>query len=182
MVDSVATDDRAGASQLVDHLVALGHRRIAHITGGVGAGAAERCAGYEESMRAHGLADHVICIEGAFTDEGGRLGMQRLLDGPELPTAVLAPNDFAAYGALEVLDRRGLRVPDDVSVAGYDNLALSRIGRIDLTTVAQPSRQLGQQAMELVMDRVAGTRSEVRHVVVAPRLVVGSTTGPPRTD
>ncbi len=179
LVDSVKDDDRAGAESVVDHLVALGHRSIAHISGGGGAGAPGRRSGYEAAMRRHGLGSEIRVVEGAFTSAGGRSGMAELIDSGEPPTAVFAPNDFAAYGALEALDRRGLTVPDDISVVGYDNLAMSRFGRINLTTVAQPSRELGQRAMELVMERIAGARTEARHVVVTPELVVGRTSGPP---
>ncbi len=177
-VDSVHDDGEAGANLVVDHLVGLGHSRIAHISGGRGAGAAPRLAGYEAAMRRHGLGGEISIVEGAFTRDGGRSGMDTLLAGPH-PTAVFAPNDYAAYGALESLDGHGLKVPEDVSVIGYDNLAFSRIGRIDLTTVAQPSRALGQHAMELVMERVTGLRDDARHVVLAPELIVGSTTAGP---
>ncbi len=179
LVDSIKVDDEAGGIAVVDHLVSLGHRRIAHITGGDGAGAAGRRRGYEAAMRAHGLAEAIRVVVGEFTNEGGRRGMEALLSSESPPTAVFAPNDYAAYGALGVLDAHGLHVPDDISVVGYDNLALSRIRRIDLTTVAQPSRELGEQATQLALARLSGEQTTARHVVMPPHLVTGSTSGPP---
>jgi DNA-binding LacI/PurR family transcriptional regulator len=106
--------------------------------------------------------------------------MEAILADPDLPTAVLAANDYSAFGALAALDAAGLDVPGDISLTGYDGLSLSRIGRIDLTTVAQPAAELGQRAMELLLERIEGERTEAKHEVVPPRLIVGSTTGPPR--
>lgn len=94
------------------------------------------------------------------------------------PTAIMAPNDLAAIGVLEVLDAMGHDVPRDVSVTGYDNTLLARIGRIDLTTIEQPMVDLGRTAVSLLLERIEDGRTEARHVVLPPRLVVGSTTGP----
>jgi DNA-binding LacI/PurR family transcriptional regulator len=128
-VDSVTNDDRAGAELAVDHLVGLGHRRIAHIDGGQGAGAASRRNGYAEAMRGgtafprwHGSP------RGMFTEEGGAEGVDRLLQSGSVPTAIFASNDLAAVGALYALERHGLGVPADVSLVGYDNTSLAAMG------------------------------------------------------
>lgn len=182
VLDAVTNDDEAGVIALVEHLVGLGHRHITHISGGAGAGASARRRGYEAAMRRAGLAAAINVVEGSFTEMGGRLGMETILSGGDLPTAVLAPNDFAAFGALAAVDAAGLAVPDDLSLAGYDGLTLSRLGRIDLTTVAQPAAAMGHRATRLLIERIEGTRTEPTHEVLAPRLVVGSTTGPPRAS
>lgn len=178
-VDSVVNDDRAGAALVVDHLVALGHRRIAHIDGGGGAGARSRRTGYERAMGRHGLAAHVMIARGAFTRKGGAHGMRVLLAANDRPTAVFVANDLAATGVLEVLDRAGLRVPEDISIVGYDNTQLAGSYRYDLTTVDQPRREMGRRAVSLLLERIRGERDTPRHVVLSPTLVVRRSTGPP---
>jgi DNA-binding LacI/PurR family transcriptional regulator len=178
-VDSVTNDDRAGARLAVDHLVSLGHRDIAHVDGGLGAGSAARRSGYLEAMRRHGLEDRAVVALGAFTEEGGASGIERLLTARRTPTAVFVANDLAAVGALHALEQHGLRVPEDVSVVGYDNTSLAGLGHIDLTTIDQPRRQIGATAVRLLLERLDGGRRRARHVVVPPSLVVRSTTAPP---
>ena len=105
--------------------------------------------------------------------------MQAILGSGDLPTAVVAPNDFAAIGVLEVADAAGVDVPDRLSVTGYDNISMARMGRIDLTTIAQPAVELGQTAVQLLRERIEEGRVETRDIVLPPSLVVGGTTGAP---
>ena len=176
--DSVTNDDRRGGAIAVEHLVALGHERIAHISAGAAAGARSRRTGYERAMARAGLSSRIRVVSGSFTEEGGYEGMRRLLAGGERPTAVFVANDLAAIGALQAADDAGVSVPADVSVVGYDNTALAALGRIDLTTIDQPGAELGAMAVELLFERIEGRRDD-RHIVVTPSLVVRSTTGPP---
>lgn len=178
-VDSVSNDDRKGAGMAVDHLVELGHRRIAHIDGSVEPGARPRRTGYERSMHRHGLDNETRSVRGSFTEEGGRTGMRRLLaEGPR-PTAVFVANDLAAIGALEVLDAEGLNVPGDISVVGYDNTALAASHRLGLTSIDQPRSEMGHMAAGLILTRIEEKRTTARHVVLAPELVVRESTGRP---
>jgi DNA-binding LacI/PurR family transcriptional regulator len=178
-VDSVANDDKAGGRLAVDHLVELGHRAIGHIDGGGGSGAGARRAGYVEAMRRHGLDRHIRVVPGAFTEEGGASGVAKLLATGSPPTAIFAPNDLAAVGALYALEQHGLRVPEDVSLVGYDNTSLAAMGHVGLTTVHQPRREMGATAVALLLERLEQGRRRARHLVVQPTLATRNTTAAP---
>lgn len=181
-MDSVRNDDEAGAGAVVDHLVELGHRRIAHIHAGAVGGSRGRRQGYEQAMARHDLGAHVRSVGGAFTEAGGARAMRAIIDSGDLPTAVFVANDLAAMGALEALAGAGLRVPEDVSLVGYDDIITSHSARVALTTVAQPSVEMGRTAVELLVERLDKGRTEARHIVLPPRLVVrGSTSAPARS-
>jgi len=177
--DTIAGDERIGAGLVVDHLVDLGHTRIAHIHGGTGAGAQPRRRQYERAMHRHGLGELIQVVPGDFTEEGGISGMRNLLAVRPRPTAVFMANDFSAMGALEVLDDAGIRVPDDLSLVGYDNLTAARLHRIALTTVDQPRYDMGQFAVTMLLERLEEGRHEARHVVLPPKLVIRETTARP---
>jgi DNA-binding LacI/PurR family transcriptional regulator len=178
-LDSVRNDDEAGSAAVIDHLVELGHRRIAHIHAGAIGASRGRRQGYERAMVRHGLEGHIRSVRGAFTEAGGMAAMRSMIDSGNLPTAVFVANDLAAMGALEALAAAGLRVPEDVSLAGYDDIISSHSARVALTTVAQPSVEMGRRAVDLLIERVDQGRADARHMVLPPRLVVrGSTAAP----
>jgi DNA-binding LacI/PurR family transcriptional regulator len=180
LFDSIAGDERIGSAVVVDHLVKLGHRDIAHVHGRSAPGARPRRLQYERSMRRHGLEDHIRAVPGDFTEQGGIDGITEILDEGTEPTAVFMGNDFAALGALEVLDERRIRVPRDLSIVGYDNLDAAKAHRVELTTVDQPRFAMGELSMQLLLERLDRQRTTPKHVVLPPRLVVRTTTGPPR--
>ncbi|MGH7921581.1 MAG: LacI family DNA-binding transcriptional regulator [Candidatus Dormibacteraceae bacterium] len=174
-VDSVRTDDSVGMRLAVDHLVGLGHRRIGYIDSPSDPGAPSRRAGYELAMRGSGLLPLVGI--GDFTEEGGALGAEVLLRLPERPTAVIAPNDLAAAGALDHLEAAGLSVPADLSLTGYDDTYIAGLRRLGLTSVGQPRRAMGAAAFDLLRGRMLGRPSRPVERVLAPSLVVRRTTG-----
>lgn len=178
-LDYIVNDDRSGAAQAVEHLADLGHERIAHVSGGEGAGAVDRRRGYEEAMILRGLEEYVRVSPGAYTDAGGYEGAQRLLAESPRPTAVFAPNDLAAVGVLTAVRDADLTVPGDVSVVGYDNTYLAALSHISLTSVNQPRLQMGGLAVDLLLQRIESGRAESRHEMLMPSLVVRSTTSPP---
>ncbi|MEV6303199.1 LacI family DNA-binding transcriptional regulator [Actinoplanes sp. NPDC051861] len=168
-VDAVHNDEQKGSHQAVDHLVALGHRRIAHIDGGSQPGSAERRAGYMDAMTRHGLTDFVQVLPGGpGEDDGARAGQLLRLDPS---TAVTVFNDLSALGVLAVLRRRGVDVPGDISVVGYDDSSFSRLSHIDLTTVAQDVDAMATHAVSRAVTRIEGGAVTEREVVVAPRLI-----------
>ena len=173
-LDSVAGDDLAGARLAVDHLVALGHSRIAHVSGGDNRIARERRAGYERAMADYGLEGFVV--DGAFTEEGGYAGAESAVDSGA--TALVVANDLAAIGALAALRARGLRVPDDVSVVGYDGMRL--LDSLDLTTVAQPLAEMGRLAADLLIERIGEPSRPPIHLSVATTLIKRGSSGAPR--
>jgi DNA-binding LacI/PurR family transcriptional regulator len=179
-LDSIVNDDYAGATLAVEHLAELGHRRIAHITGGIYAGAGLRRQGYERTMKRLGLERHVQIAAGEFTDEGGYLGAQRLLSGGERPTAIFVANDLAAMGVLTAVREAGLSVPGDISLVGYDNSYLAQLSNVSLTSIEQPRHEMGILAARFLLDRIESERTEPRREVLKPRLVLRSTTAPPR--
>lgn len=176
-VDTVNDDGEAGSALAVDHLAGLGHRRIAHLDGGGAAGAAQRRRGFQAAMRRHGLEPVVVRSE--HTDTGGEKAVRELLatySRADLPTGLVAGNDFNAVGAISALEEAGLRVPEDVSVVGYDNTSLAALRHLSLTTVDQPRTEMGRLAFEALIERVRGERTEpVRHLL-HPSLVVRATT------
>jgi DNA-binding LacI/PurR family transcriptional regulator len=177
VIDSVVTNDVKGARLAVELLVGLGHRDIAHITGGKGAGASGRVRGFRAAMKAEGLSERARVVEGEFTESGGISGVDELFSSGTRPTAVFAANDQAAIGVLRGLTARGIAVPDDVSVIGYDDTNLAAFEHINLTSVHQQRFLMGMTAMELMLERVADSRQSARHVTLEPRLTVRGSTG-----
>jgi DNA-binding LacI/PurR family transcriptional regulator len=180
--DSVTNDNLVGASLAVEHCASLGHTRIAHIDGGTGAGANVRREGYFAAMRRLGLGENIVTVEGAFTENGGYQAARELLRRSPLPTAIFAANDISAIGALKALEEAGVRTPADVSVVGYDNTSLAALPQISLTSVQQFGADIGRLGMECIFERIEGRRSTPRHEVVAPTLVVRTSTGPATTE
>ncbi|WP_240777702.1 LacI family DNA-binding transcriptional regulator [Nonomuraea basaltis] len=175
-VDVVRTADDEGARQAVDHLVALGHRDIAHIDGGRAPGAADRRRGYRTTMSRHGLTRHIRIVPGGLTEEDGAAAARALLDGRPRPTAILVFNDRCATGVLDMFLRAGLPVPGEISVVGFDNSHLARLAHIDLTTVGQDIPRLASLAVGRAIARLEGEQVAEREIVIAPRLVVRGTT------
>ncbi len=172
---SVTTDDAFGARLAVEHLYELGHRRIAHIDGGKGAGASPRRSGYLRTMRMLDLGDKAQVVAGDFTEEAGARGAERLTRGAVLPTAIFTANDLSAVGAIDVIERRGLAVPDDISVVGFDNTSLAALNHIGLTTIHQPRYEMGVAAATMLIDAI-NDRGALTDVSMAPRLVLRRTT------
>jgi DNA-binding LacI/PurR family transcriptional regulator len=177
-VDSITNDDLLGATLAVRHLAELGHRRITHIDGGRGAGAAPRRTGYVREMKRLGLEPHVV--PGEFTEAAGVRAAESLLLADGLPTAVFAANDLVAAGALDRFEDAGLRIPEDLSIIGYDNTFLAALHHMSLTTIDQPRPEIGRLALRTLVERIDGGRTQAVHHRVEPSLVVRATTAPPR--
>jgi LacI family transcriptional regulator len=151
-------DDEAAACTIVRHLVENGHRRIAHFTGGNLEGAQRRLNGYRKALTEAGIPlDDSLVLDGEFSTESGHRLVRALVEGwpnEPLPTAIFCANDAVAYGCIEELTRYGISVPDDVSVAGFDDLMTARMTNPPLTTMRQPFHRMGQRAVELVLQQI----------------------------
>lgn len=180
----VGIDDRAGAESAVRHLVNLGHRRIGMISGSSGplhwTTPIQRRRGYLDVLADAGTEhDPALEADGGYTVDGGERAMTELLAASRPPTAVFAQSDEMAMGALRALRRHRLRVPDDVSVVGFDDHELADV--IGLTTVAQPVAAQGTEAARLLLRQLDEPEARPsRHVRMPIRLVLRETTAPPQ--
>jgi DNA-binding LacI/PurR family transcriptional regulator len=175
-LDVMRTADDDGVGQIVDHLVGLGHRSIVYVDGGKGVIATDRRRGYRTAMRRHGLDAHIRILHGDNTEAAGERAARRLLGSGDLPTAVVAYNDQSAIGVLTALVGAGVSVPGEVSVAGYDDDALSRLSCFNLTTVSQRAEEQARHAVTAAVERLDKSRTEPREVVLPPLLVVRGST------
>ncbi len=180
-VPSVDVDNVAGARGAVEHLIALGHQRIACITNAplVYSAATERLSGYREALAQGGLAEDPDLIEeAAFDAPSGHAAMLALLERTDLD-AVFVASDVVALGAIGALREAGRRVPDGVSVVGFDDIPLAPYVDPPLTTVRLPAFELGQAAGRALLDRIADPAASER-TLLSTELIVRASTAPPR--
>jgi DNA-binding LacI/PurR family transcriptional regulator len=177
--DCVLIDEGHGTELVLDHLLGLGHERIAHVDGGRAPGGPQRRAAYIRGMRARRLGRFIQVIPGDFTEDAGTAAAASLLASGDLPTAVFAANDLVAAGLLSGLDSAGVDVPGQISIVGYDNISIAHLAHVSLTTIDQPRISMGRLALQLLLDRRENRRPNVTRLI-EPTLVARSTTGPPR--
>lgn len=175
-VDIVANDDPAGVRLAMDHLLGLGHHRVAHLVGAGRVGELRRQA-YEASLRAGG--SRPVTATAGMTEAGGHRAATELLQTEPRPTALLAANDLSAVGALASAAELGLRVPEDLSVVGYDDTSLARLRHVALTSVDNASRAVGEEAGHCLLRRMADRETDAVLRLLEPRLVVRASTAPP---
>ncbi|MEU6841729.1 LacI family DNA-binding transcriptional regulator [Streptomyces sp. NPDC046716] len=186
--DSVADADAAGAALVVDHLVELGHRDIALVSS-PGTRAShwkqtpeiELTHGYTQAMDRHGLGEHAQVCKSAYSDEGGHKAGLSLLSSSRRPTAIMAGADVAALGVWRAAHELGLRVPQDVSIVGYNNTAVADLATVQLSSVDQAGHDMGATAARLLIERVEGQRDRAVQATMTPRLVVRASTAAPTT-
>jgi DNA-binding LacI/PurR family transcriptional regulator len=184
---SVSVDNRLGSRLVTDHLLSLGHRRIGFVSGAIRTISRQRrLIGYKEALKDAGLPVIDELIWSASGDSGfgdvdsaqlGRRGMASLLELSEWPTAVVTINDMYAIGACAAVRGLGLRVPDDVAVAGFDDIVLAPLFNPPLTTVRQPLEEMSRLVIEAVAEANVDVSGQAMSIVIPPKLVIRASTG-----
>ncbi|MGJ3205419.1 MULTISPECIES: LacI family DNA-binding transcriptional regulator [Geobacillus thermoleovorans group] len=182
-IPTVSIDNISSARKATEHLIRLGHCRIAHLSGPMNIILSrDRLRGYQQALAQHELeADAALVQEGDFTYESGYNLTLKLLALEKPPTAIFAANDEMAIGAIKAVRHRGGRVPDDVAVVGFDDIQMASIFEPSLTTIAQPMFEIGQKAMELLLALIEGTSARRRQLVLPDRLVIRDSCGGERS-
>ncbi|EHR61991.1 LacI family DNA-binding transcriptional regulator [Saccharomonospora cyanea] len=183
-VTSVGATNFSGGLSATEHLLSLGHRRIGFAGGPVRAACGQaRLHGYRAALEKAGVPPEAeLALHGAFSYPAGLEMGSRLLDSPEPPTAVFAASDTTALGVIEAARRRGLRVPDDLSVVGFDDTILATLATPALTVVRQPLLDMGRVALRTLLRLAAGESLDSHHVELATQLVVRDSTAPRRGE
>jgi len=175
--DTFTIDNVRGGRLATEHLLQLGHRRIAFIASDL---TRERERGYMLAMEEHGLAPdqtQVVRTEGSPKLETGSVAVRQLLDQGDLPTAVSSYNDMIAFGAWKEFEKHGLDVPGDVSLIGFDDIPVASLIRDGLTTIALPHYEYGRRSAEFLLHRIAeGEGCSGKSFVMQPRLVIRGST------
>ncbi|MQA84493.1 MAG: substrate-binding domain-containing protein [Streptosporangiales bacterium] len=179
---SVQIDNVGAAREATRHLTSLGHRRIAFIAGPlVSHTVQDRLAGYRAALAEDGVpAEEGLVREGDFQEPSGYAATRALIEDGQGPTGIVAANDRMAFGAMAALADLGLRVPEDVSLVGFDDVSIASYLRPALTTVAVPSYRIGHTAMTMLLEDADPSAAERPHVLPT-ELVIRDTCGPPRT-
>lgn len=191
LIDQSDTDNRSsivrvtnwqGAYDATRYLLELGHRRIGFITGLMElTSATERLEGYRTAMTDHGapVLDELV-IEGDYWERGGYNATRKLLDLPQLPTAIFASNDLSAFGAMEAIRQQGLRIPEDISIVGFDDIPQAPYSYPKLTTVRQPLDQIGRTAVKMLLEHIEKPGLGTQQITVTTQLIVRDSCQPLR--
>ena len=172
-------DGETGLRQLTQHLIDLGHRRIAYVSASLGLMfASHRLEGYKEALVANSIPfDEALIAVGELTERSGYAAGRDFLTQDERPTAIIACNDLMALGVISAAQGLGLTVGHDVAVAGFDDIPLAEHSHPPLTTMRQPIYEIGQRICEMVICLLQGETLEERHVILEPQLVVRKSCG-----
>jgi LacI family repressor for deo operon, udp, cdd, tsx, nupC, and nupG len=182
-IPTVSIDNISSARKATEHLIQLGHRRIAHITGPINVVLSrDRLRGYQQAMMSHDLSiDSVFIQEGDGSFESGYNQMLKLLALEIPPTAVFMFNDEMAMGAIKAAKDCDVKVPEDLAVVGFDHVKMSTIHEPKLTTIDQPKYDIGTTAMKLLLKLINGELIKKKKIVMNDRLIVGESCGSERT-
>jgi LacI family transcriptional regulator len=181
-VDSVRSDSEAGAYTLTEHLIGLGHRRIAVLTGRRSVSTSvDRVAGYRRALLDADLElDDDLVVHGEYTQVDGHRMAQRILAVEPRPTAIFAANNFIAFGAMRALREAGVRIPEEMSIVAFDDLPAAWMSDPFLTVVDQPAYEIGRRGAELLLSRLDGSTTGPGHeVVLSSELIIRRSSAAP---
>jgi LacI family repressor for deo operon, udp, cdd, tsx, nupC, and nupG len=179
-VSSAHIDNERAAAEVMAHLYDLGHRRIGVITGPlISPISRDRLAGVQGAVPRQAKLKALTVATGDFSIESGEARAGELLDRPSAPTALFCFNDEMAMGALAAIRRRGLKCPDDISVVGFDDIRFARYLDPPLTTISQPTHEIGRHVVRLLLDILSGDAEDRRDVTLPHQLVIRASTAPP---
>lgn len=175
--DLVETANVQGGQMATEHLVALGHQRIACIGGPAELSpSAQRIQGWRNALAAAALEAKDLLWHSDFSSQGGFNAMQEILQSGHQPSAVFVCNDLMGIGALSAAHEAGLRIPQDLSVIGFDDIELARFTSPPLTTIVQPKQRIGRLAVDMLLERIQGGRLDTKQVLLQPELIVRAST------
>jgi LacI family transcriptional regulator len=172
--DQVFLENVAGGYKITKYLIDRGHTRIAHITGPLSmCTASDRKQGYHKALEEARITSHKhLIVEADYKLLGGQLATEKILKAKILPTAIFYANDLMAIGGMDAIRRANLRTPEDIAVAGYDDISFAALTYPSLTTVQFPTINLGSMAMQMLLDRIQGLSSnEPRDVILEPSVI-----------
>ena len=175
---AIRIDNRGAAKTMVDYLISLGHTRIGVISGlKDNSHSMDRLKGYKESLQQAGIPfEQALVAEGCFTMESGRKAAIQLCEMKNRPTAIFSMSDEMAIGAIQALKTYGLRVPDDISVTGFDDIGYAKFCDPSLTTIAQPAEEMGRASLDLLLRIIEGeSPSAIEHIMPTEFIIRDST-------
>jgi len=178
-IPSISIDNESASRKITNHLIDLGHTRIAHITGNMGRLQSQtRLYGYKQALSQHSIpVDEALIQEGGYLFEDGYLAAQKLLSFDNLPTAIYGGNDNVAIGALKAAHEAGLRVPEDIAIVGFDNVDIASYVTPGLTTIHQPRYEIGKRAMELLLKKIDNEEIDHGHIILEDELIIRESCG-----
>jgi LacI family transcriptional regulator len=178
-LEVVSTDNHQGGLLATNHLISLGHKRIACVSGPSKINpSSKRLDGYIEALNNNGLkVDQRWIVQGDFHPESGYIAGRKLLSLPEPPTAIFACNDLMAMGVIKAATTMGLRVPEDLALVGYDDIELASFTNPPLTTIKQPKVEMGLTTLQLILDRIKEKKSAYQKIQLPVSLIVRGSCG-----
>ncbi len=172
----IGIDNRVASREAVEYLIKLGHSRVATITGNLKTQSAKmRLEGYQEALSRNNIKENPeYIVNGAYNKEKAQEAMLKLINEKPKPTAVFAASDLMAFGAIMMALREDVRVPEDISIVGFDNSPIAALGHVTITTVNQPLAEMGAEATRAIIDIIQGKKRQPFKQVLPTTMIMGN--------